>query len=139
MFGVVEEDIGEGVEVLGFRCCQVAGERVGGDVDVGAGGFDESVGVQGEDGAGREGYLGGGVVGVRVDAQQQPWRHAEGVGVPVGVAEQGRGVSGRGEKRAVVGVVEVGDEAAGEQAGVEVDQEAVGGGEDLAGEAPVVA
>lgn len=40
---------------------------------------------------------------------------------------------GRGEKGAVVGVVEVGDEAAGEQAGVEVDQEAVGAGEDLAG------
>lgn len=47
LFGVAEEDIGEGVEVLGFHCCQVASERVGGVVDVGAGGFDESVGVQG--------------------------------------------------------------------------------------------
>ncbi|MFE9492617.1 hypothetical protein ACFYNF_40580 [Streptomyces sp. NPDC006641] len=26
LFGVVEEDIGEGVEVLGFHCCQVASE-----------------------------------------------------------------------------------------------------------------
>ncbi|MGW3600806.1 hypothetical protein [Streptomyces sp. NPDC005167] len=44
MFGVAEEDIGEGIEVLGFRCCQVVGEGVGGVVDVGAGGFDEAGG-----------------------------------------------------------------------------------------------
>ncbi|WNO62455.1 SDR family oxidoreductase [Streptomyces sp. AM2-3-1] len=35
----------------------MAGERIGGVIDVGAGGFDETAGAQGEDGAGREGDL----------------------------------------------------------------------------------
>lgn len=52
-FGVVEECVGEGFQALGVCGCQSLGEGGGGVVDVGAGAFDESVGVQGEDGATR--------------------------------------------------------------------------------------
>lgn len=42
-------------------------------------------------------------------------------------------VSGHGEVRATLREIDLGDQAAGEQAGVEVDQEAVGAGEHFAG------
>lgn len=54
-------------------------------------------------------------------------------GPAVGVAEQGWRVSGGGETGAVMGRVELGDQAAGEQSGVEVGQEAVGAGEQVSG------
>lgn len=48
-------------------------------------------------------------------------------------------MSGGGETGAVMGEVELGDQAAGEQSGVEVGQEAVGAGEQVSGEALAVA
>lgn len=68
----------------------------------GARALDESVGVQSEDAAGRERDVSGLAFGVRIEAQQQPWRDAEGVRPTVGVAEQSGRVSGCSQACVVV-------------------------------------
>ena len=82
---------------------ECAGEVVDGVVDVDAGGLDESVGVEGQDGAGRQGDLGGRVVGVGVDAEQEPGWQVEDFGAAVGVAQQRGRVAGGGQAGAVRG------------------------------------
>lgn len=91
------------------------------------------IAVHEECGAGRKCDFGGGVVGLGVDAQNEFGGQPQEFGPAVGVAEQGWRVSSGGETGAVMGEVELGDQAAGEQSGVEVGQEAVGAGEQVSG------
>lgn len=51
--GVVDEGVDEGVQGLALGLCELGGEVGGGVLDVDAGGFDQSIGVQGEHGPGR--------------------------------------------------------------------------------------
>lgn len=118
---MVEQGVGEGTEGV-----DGVGEQGGQLAEVGVGvrarGFDESVGAEGEDGAGRQGDLGAGAVCFGIGTQQRSGRQCQDGGVLVGVAQEGLAVSGGGQVSAVVGDVEVCVRAAGEQIGVEVTE-----------------
>lgn len=86
--GVVDEVVGEGLRGFARGSCEMHGEVSDGVLDVHAGGFDESVGVESKHGAGWQGDLGGLVVGGWIDAEYEPGRQVEDLGVPVGVEQE---------------------------------------------------
>jgi hypothetical protein len=109
---VVNEGVGDVVKVVIPLLHEAVGDVVRGGVDVHAGSFHEPVGVQGEDGAWRQRDLGGGVVGVVINTEEQARGQVEDFSVPVWMAYKRRWVSGVGETGAMVDRVEMGDQAA---------------------------
>src|SRR3954470_22582408 len=128
--GAFEQGVRDEAEVFGVGDGQPVGEAVHALVDVGLGGLDQTVGGQGDQGAGPQPERGHREVGLGDHAERGAAVRLGDLRAAVGVAQHRRQMSGAHAPGGALLQVEVQIDAGDEEVGLQVHQEAVGAGDD---------
>ncbi len=130
---MVQNSVGDFLYTLFASASEFVSQVDDGVADVDTWGFNKSVSVEGQDRAGTQGNLGGGVFSVWDDTEERARIYLQNCAFRTRMTNQGRGMARSGEVGALLGNIHVCIQAASEKPRVEVGKQSVRTGQDLSG------